>query len=60
MRSVHECTDMVVVEAVVGRGEYFGNDDGWEKEGVFGTGNIDEMNNADVEVGAGDDWEDEG
>eukprot|EP00957_Ditylum_brightwellii_P195337 14882942-Ditylum_brightwellii.AAC.1 len=60
MRSVHECTDMVVVEIVVGRSEFFGNEDDWEEEGIFGTGNSEEMNTVDVEVGAEDDWEDDG
>eukprot|EP00957_Ditylum_brightwellii_P147683 11246475-Ditylum_brightwellii.AAC.1 len=60
MRSVHECTDMVVVEDVVERSEFFGNDDEWEEEGIFGTGNLEDMNNFDVDVGVEDDWEDEG
>eukprot|EP00957_Ditylum_brightwellii_P145973 11116236-Ditylum_brightwellii.AAC.1 len=57
MRSVHECTDMVVVEDVVERSDFFGNEDDWEEEGIFGTGNCEEMNNVDVKVGAEDDWE---
>eukprot|EP00957_Ditylum_brightwellii_P037558 2840477-Ditylum_brightwellii.AAC.1 len=60
MRSVHECTDMVVVEKAVGRSDFFGNEDDWEEDGIFRTGSSDEMNNVDVEVGAEDDWEDEG
>eukprot|EP00957_Ditylum_brightwellii_P029253 2211224-Ditylum_brightwellii.AAC.1 len=60
MRSVHECTDMVVVEDVLERSEYLGNEDDWEEEGILGTGNCEEMNNFDVEVSAEDDWEDEG
>eukprot|EP00957_Ditylum_brightwellii_P072475 5507462-Ditylum_brightwellii.AAC.1 len=60
MRSAHECTDMVVAEDVVERSECFGNEDDWEEEGIFGTGNLEEMNNADFDVGTEDDWEDEG
>eukprot|EP00957_Ditylum_brightwellii_P027097 2048257-Ditylum_brightwellii.AAC.1 len=59
MRSVHECTDMVVVENVVEMSEFFGNEDDWEEEGIFGNDKCEEMNNIDVEVGAEDDWEDE-
>jgi len=51
---------MVVLEDVVERSEFFGNEDNWGEEGLFLTGNSDEMNNVDVEVGAEDDWEDEG
>eukprot|EP00957_Ditylum_brightwellii_P192314 14639838-Ditylum_brightwellii.AAC.1 len=47
-RSVHECTDMVVAEDVVERSEFFRNENDWDKEGIFGTGNLGEMNN-DVE-----------
>eukprot|EP00957_Ditylum_brightwellii_P039178 2963029-Ditylum_brightwellii.AAC.1 len=51
---------MVVVEDVVERSEIFGNKDDWEEEGIFGTGNLEKMNNVDDEVGAEDDWEDKG
>eukprot|EP00957_Ditylum_brightwellii_P110732 8444908-Ditylum_brightwellii.AAC.1 len=37
MRSVHECTNMVVVEDVADMSDFFGNTDEWEKEGIFGT-----------------------
>eukprot|EP00957_Ditylum_brightwellii_P121442 9261642-Ditylum_brightwellii.AAC.1 len=49
MRSVHECKDMVVVENAVKRSDFFWNEDDWEEEGIFGTGDSDEMNNVDVE-----------
>eukprot|EP00957_Ditylum_brightwellii_P192175 14629007-Ditylum_brightwellii.AAC.1 len=42
------------------KGVVFGNEDDWEEEGIFGNGNLKEMNNVVVEVGAEDDWEDEG
>eukprot|EP00957_Ditylum_brightwellii_P140361 10694796-Ditylum_brightwellii.AAC.1 len=51
---------MVVVGNVVERSEFFGNDDDWEEEGIFGTGNCEEMSNVCVEIGAENDWEDEG
>eukprot|EP00957_Ditylum_brightwellii_P136587 10415697-Ditylum_brightwellii.AAC.1 len=51
---------MVVVENAVGRSDFFGNEDDWKEEGIFGTGNSDVMNNVDVEVGAEDDWGNEG
>eukprot|EP00957_Ditylum_brightwellii_P197772 15066678-Ditylum_brightwellii.AAC.1 len=51
---------MVVVEDVVVRSDFFGNDDEWEEEEIFGTSNLKEMNNVDVNVGTEDDWEDEG
>eukprot|EP00957_Ditylum_brightwellii_P047871 3636482-Ditylum_brightwellii.AAC.1 len=59
MRSVHKCTDMVVVEDVVDRSECFENEDEWEDKGIFGTSNLEEMNNFDVDIGAEDDWEED-
>eukprot|EP00957_Ditylum_brightwellii_P014680 1106708-Ditylum_brightwellii.AAC.1 len=58
MRSVHECTDMVVVEDVVERSDIFGNDNEWKEERIFGTDNLEEMNSFHVDVGTEDDWED--
>eukprot|EP00957_Ditylum_brightwellii_P173953 13243556-Ditylum_brightwellii.AAC.1 len=37
MRNVHQYTDMVVVEDVVERSDFFGNENDWEEEGIFGT-----------------------
>eukprot|EP00957_Ditylum_brightwellii_P111666 8517354-Ditylum_brightwellii.AAC.1 len=51
---------MIVVEDVVERSECFGNEDEWEEKGIFGTGNLEEMNNVGVDIGVEDDWEDEG